>query len=101
LLTEVYLYEFEGETFTYHELVSFYQGYINTFSYPLSMKSIKELIESGEAERVKYQCIKIMDPSDINESSISGLKIYLININKLGNFEAAYDSLIEKRFNDF
>jgi hypothetical protein len=101
LLTEVYLYEYSSFTFTYEELVSFYQYYISNCPDPSSIKSIKELIESGEAKKVKYQCIKVMEPENINEHSISELKLYLIDVNKIGNFESAYDSLIEKHFYDF
>jgi len=52
-------------------------------------------------EIVKYQCIKITDPSDINYFSLSDLKLYLIDVNKLRNFEESYDTLVQKSLGSF
>lgn len=39
-----------------------------------------------------------MEPYDIDHSTILGLKIFLIDTNKISNFIDSYDSLIEKTF---
>lgn len=62
------------------------------------MRSFSEWIESDDIEKVKYQCIKVSDPCDINYFSLSSLKLYLIDVNTLMDFEQSYDSLIEKSF---
>jgi len=56
------------------------------------MNTITQWIENSKIKKIKYQCIKIMDPLDINSSTISGLKLYLIDVNKLRNFQESYDT---------
>jgi len=42
-----------------------------------------------------------MEPLDINYFPLTRLKWYLIDVNKLRNFEDSYDSLIEKSLGSF
>ncbi len=101
LLTEVYLYEYKDKIYTHKELIiKYHKDIINSID-PISVKSISELIESKEIVKVKYKCIKISDPCEINWSSIGDLHISLVDVNKLSNFQNAYESIIKKNFNDF
>lgn len=100
LLTEVYLYEYQGKILTYSELFSYYYKDILEHSDPSSIKSISEMIESKEITKVKYQCVKVSDPTDINFLTLEDLHIQLVNVNKLSSFEDAYSSLITKSFID-
>ena len=100
-LTEVYLYNYNGFILTHKQLVDSYLSDIFNHPEPSKIRSVSELLETGEIQKVKYQCIKIADPCDINYFSLSSLKLYLIDVNKLGNFEQSYDSLIEKSFGSF
>jgi hypothetical protein len=100
-ITEVYLYEYQGNILTYSELIDFYNTLIFNNSDPSTIKHLSELLESGKIKKVKYQCIKILEPLDINSYSISDLKLYLIDVNKINNFIESYDTLIEKSFNSF
>jgi len=44
-----------------------------------SFKTKAELFASGEIKKIKYQCIKILEPQDIYSQPISQLKLYLID----------------------
>ena len=103
LLTEVYLYNYNGHILTHKELLNTYKSILYKTD-PHTIKSITELIESGDIVKVKYQCIKVterVEPEVINYLPISELKLYLIDVNKLDNFEHSYDTLIEKPFSAF
>lgn len=103
LLTEVCLYNYNGYILTYKELINKYR-FILYKTDPGSLKSIAELIESGEITKVKYQCIKVterVEPEVINYLPISELRLFLVDVSKLMNFEESYNTLIEKSFNDF
>lgn len=100
-LTEVYLYKYNGNIFTYKELLEDYQPILLNYQDPSKFITITELIENKKITKIKYQCIKVMDPEDINNVTISGLKLYLIDVNKLRNFQESYDTLIEKSFGSF
>jgi hypothetical protein len=71
---------------TYKELVIRYNSFIFNHPNPQSVKPLYQLIADKEVIKIKYQCIKIIDPSDINYFSLSSLKIYLIDVNRLRNF---------------
>lgn len=98
LLTEVYLFKFNGHILTSSELKVYFKYYSLEQA---NSNSISELIESGEIEKVKYQCIKVTESCDINYFSLSSLNLYLIDVNKLRNFEESYDTLIEKSLGCF
>jgi hypothetical protein len=100
-LTEVYLFKYQGHIFTHRELLNYSISQLFKQSDPSKIKSITELIESGEVVKVKYQCIKVCEPLDINFHPISKLNICLIDVNKTGNFINSYDSLIVKPFGLF
>lgn len=100
-LTEVYLYKCNGYIWTISELKCQYKSYFNNNLNSGSIKSVSELIEAGKIQKVKYQCIKVLEPQDINYLPLSDLKLYLINVNKLNNFEESYSTLIEKPFSAF
>ena len=100
-LNEVYLYEYKGNTFTHKELVDYFNFNVINHPEPFTLRSISECFESGEIVKVKYQCIKILEPCDINYFPLAHLKVFLIDVNKSSNFLASYDSLIEKDFSDF
>lgn len=100
-LTEVYLYKINGFILTHKGLIDYYHSQIINHPNPSQIKTISELLETGEIQKVKYQCIKIADPCDINYFSLASLKLYLIEANKLKNFEESYDTLIEKSFGSF
>ena len=100
-LTEVYLYNYRGNILTYSELIDFYNTLMYNNSDPNTIKSLSQLLESGTIKKIKYQCIKILEPQDINYFSISGLNVYLIDVNKINNVTDAYDSLIKKDFSSF
>jgi len=100
-LNEVYLYNYQNNIFTYKELIDYFNLNINNHPEPFTIKSIPELLESGDIQKVKYQCIKILEPCDINNFPIAHLKIFLIDTNKTTNFLESYNSLIEKSFSDF
>jgi len=100
-LTEVYLYSYQGNILTYSELIDFYNTLMFNNSDPSTIKPLSKLLETGVITKVKYQCIKILEPQEINYFTISDLKLYLIDINKLGNFQDSYDTLIEKSFSSF
>jgi len=95
-LNEVYLYNYKNNIFTHKELVDYFNLNIINHPDPFNIKSISECYENGEIEKVKYQCIKILEPSDINYFPIAHLKLFLIDTNKTSNFLESYDSLIEK-----
>jgi hypothetical protein len=98
LLTEVYLYKFKGKLYTHKELIiRFHLGIMNHPD-PIRIRTITEMVESGDIQKIKYHCIKVMDPISVTYLTLSELKIYLIDVNKIGNFEASYESLIEKSF---
>jgi len=42
-----------------------------------------------------YQCIKIVEPMDINYNPILSLKIKLVSLKTKGNFISMYDSIVE------
>lgn len=100
-LTEVYLYSYQGNILTYSELIDFYNTLMYNNSDPSTIKPLSQLLESGTIKKIKYQCIKILEPQDINYLSILHLKIYLIDVNKINNFMESYDSLIQKDFSSF
>jgi len=87
-LTEVYLFISNGHLWTYNQL-------INYQSDPYSIRLINQKILNREIEKVQYQCIKIVEPFDINNNTFSKLKIKLINVNKKGDFISMYDSIVE------
>jgi len=99
-LTEVYLFKYKGQILTYKELIHFYKCDIFNLD-PSSIKPISELIDNKEILKVKYQCIKVHEPGDIDLNSISDLRIYLTDVNKINNLIDSYDSLIEKSFRSF
>ena len=102
LLTEVYLFKSNGFILTHKELINSYHSQVINHPNPSKIKSISELLESGEIQKVKYQCIKISEPCDINYFPLSHLKLYLIEVNSLNNnFLESYDTLIEKSFGVF
>jgi len=68
---------------------------------PSSIKPLSELMKTGEIKKVKYQCIKILEPLDINYFPLSTLKLYLIDVDTTRDFQEFYDTLIEKSLNDF
>lgn len=79
-LNEVYLYKYKGNIYTHKELVNYFHLNIINHPEPFTLKSISESFESGEIEKVKYQCIKILEPCDINYFPIAHLKIFFIDI---------------------
>lgn len=95
-LTEVYLYKFNNKVLTYLELLEVYKKEENTQS-----KTISQFINDNKITKIKYQCIKVIDPQNIDINSILDIKIYLIDISKLMNFNDTYDTLIKKEFNSF
>jgi len=68
---------------------------------PNSIESINKLIEKKEIVKVKYQCIKVGEPLDINYGTISDLNIHLVDLSKLRNFEDSYDTIWIKSFGTF
>jgi hypothetical protein len=100
-LTEVYLYSYQGNILTYNELVNNYLEQIMNHPNPSSVKSISELLYLNEIIKIKYSCIKVEDPCQIDYFTLSDIHISLINVNKLSNFKDSYESLIKKNFNDF
>lgn len=101
LLTEVYLYKCKTYIFTLKELLIHFHTVLMNHPEPSTLKPISEWIETGEIEKVKYQCIKFLEPSDINYFPISHLKLLLIDVNKLTTFEESYNTLIQKSFGSF
>jgi hypothetical protein len=63
---------------------------------PYTIVPISQWMVDQGVEKVQYHCIKIKDPSDISYFSLSHLKLYLIDINTVGDFEQSYESMIEK-----
>lgn len=100
-LNEVYLYQYKTNLFTRKELVDYFNMNIINHPEPFTLKSLSESFESGAIQKVKYQCIKTLEPCDINYFPLAHLKIFLVDVNKSNNFLASYDSLIEKSFSDF
>jgi len=100
-LTEVYLYKYKNSLLTYKELMYYSQLYIMDHPEPNSIKSISQMIESGEVQKIKYHCIKVLEPLDITYFPIYHLNLYLIDVNKLRNFEDSYNTLIVKSFKSF
>ena len=123
LLTEVYLYKYNNNIFTYKELESEYnsslydggleyQGEHNNdwdhktslayYGGDLKIGQIKyknkdpdpipetipmsQWMKENKIKKVKYQCIKVMDPHNIYSDTISDLKLYLIDISKFRDF---------------
>ena len=101
LLTEVYLYRLNGHIWTYYELVTRYNAFILNHPNPQSVKPLDQKLSDREIEKIKYQCIKILEPSDINYQSLSHLKVKLIDTNIQGDFIKMYDSIIEKDLSSF
>lgn len=101
-LTEVYLYKHQGFVYTYSELIKFYYTSIFNKPKPYQIQSISDFIEIKGIEKIKYQCIKVIEPQDINYDSISDLKLKLVDVNtKGGGLIQMYDSIVEKRFLTF
>jgi len=96
------LYKYKGFIFTHKELLTSYNSLTLNHPDPSKIKPITQLLETGEIEKIKYQCIKITEPCDINDFPLSHLKLYLIEVNSLNNnFLESYDTLIEKSFGVF
>jgi len=95
------LYKFKGHIFSYNELVNYYNSEIYNNSDPKSIKPITQLINEKEIIRIKYSCIKVMESFYINYSSLSSLKICLIDTNKHNNFMESYDTIIVKPLGSF
>ena len=100
-LTEVYLYKLNSNILSYQELLNYYQTYIMDHPEPSKVLSFTQWIESLKIKKIKYQCIKVRDPLDINNSTISGLRLLLMEVNIAGDFQDSYNSLIEKPFGEF
>jgi len=100
-LTEVYLYKHQGFVYTHKELLSFYLTSTLNHPKPYQMCSLSDFIEDKGIEKVKYQCIKVLEPLDINYDTISDLKIKLIDVNTKGDLIQMYDSIVEKKFESF
>jgi len=100
-LTEVYLFHINNHIFTYKELLNYYYSYITNSSDPQANKSFEQWKLDQGVEKVQYQCIKIVEPFDINNCPLSNLKIKLVNVNKKGDFITMYDSIVEKTFGLF
>src|SRR5258706_522624 len=88
------IYNYKNNIFTHKELVDYFHLSIINHPEPFTLKSISDLLESGDIQKVKYQCIKILEPCDINYFPIAHLKIFLIDVNKINNLLESYDSLI-------
>jgi len=103
LLSEVYLYKYQGQIFNNKELISYYSHKTHNHPQPYQLRPISNLIEIGEIKKTKYQCIKVIEPQDINYSPISQLKIQLIEPELKPNqtFENVHNTLIEKSFGSF
>lgn len=101
LLTEVYLFKYNGHIFTYNELINYYNSEIYNNSDPKSIKTITQLINDKEVIKIKYSCIKVIESFDINHSSLATLKICLIDTNKYNNFAEIYDTIIVKPLGSF
>jgi len=103
LLSEVILYKYQGHILTYKQLVSYCIEINSTYLDSDKIRSIPELISDKKIEQIKYKCIKIQEPEDINYLSILDLKIYLVEQELLSpkTFEHTYDTLIEKPFWSF
>ncbi len=84
-LTEVYLYSSNGQIWTYKELIDSYQIFIIKHPNPLSVKPLNQKILDGDIEKIKYSCIKVVEPCDINHFSLLHLKLKLLNINTSDN----------------
>jgi len=100
-LTEVYLYKYQGHIFTYNELLNYYNCSIYNQPDISSISSISELIESKRIEKIKSQCIKVMEPIDINYFPLSRLNLYLIDVSNFRSFSKSYNTLIEKSLGSF
>jgi len=112
-LTEVYLYKYNTHILTYNELLIYYNIYYYKHQDPSTKKSISQWINDNEIVKVKYSCIKVSEPNDINGLPLSHLKLYLIDVNSfksynksfdilVGNFNENWDkNLIEKSFSNF
>ena len=100
-LTEVYLYEYKGQVLTYKELLYSYQISLYNHSDPNQIKSIQELINSGDIKKIKYQCIKVSDPKYTDFQSISELNIHLLKVDKNMELVESLGSIIEKKFDYF
>jgi len=103
LLNEIYLFKYEKDILTYREVVLNLNIIINN-KLNLEWNKFKngeemfwELLELGEIKKIKYQCIKVLEPEDITYDSISKLKIQLVEVNK----EISLNSLLEKEVNSF
>jgi len=81
-LTEVYLFHIDNQILTYKELLEKYQWYILGNSDLQSIKSFSEWKIDRGVEKVQYQCIKVIDPKEVNCSPLSRLGIKLIDTNK-------------------
>ena len=100
-LTEVYLFEYKGQLLTYTELVHNYKISLYNHSDPNQIKSVQELINSGDIKKIKYQCIKVSDPKYTDFQSISELKIHLLKVVKNMELVESLGSIIEKKFDSF
>jgi len=100
-LTEVYLFNYNGNIVTYKELGNLYNNYIFNRPDPQSIKPITKWVIDQGIFRVKYSCIKVVDPSDIKFLTLSDLKLYLIDTSKISNCINTYDTLVEKTLDSF
>lgn len=100
-LTEVYLYNYNGNVFTYNEIENKYSLYIENLIKYESVKSFDQWMLYNNIKKVQYQCVKVLDPNDIVYSTIEDIKIKLINVNTRGDFIQMYDSIVEKDLSSF
>jgi len=106
-LTEVYLYKYNNKILTHKELESEYSsslydgGYLkyknkDPDSIPETIPMSQWMIEN-KITKVKYGCIKVMDPHNLNSATILDLKLYLVDISKFRDFSDTYETLIKKK----
>lgn len=93
-MTEVYLYKFNTHVFTYNELLNYYNIYYYKHQDPSSKKPITQWINDNEIVKIKYSCIKVGEPSDINYLPLSHLKLYLIDVSSFKNTNNSFDILV-------
>jgi len=98
-LTEVYLYKYKGAILTYKELILAHKFYVT--NQIETIKSLSQWVKDHEITKLKYKCIKVTDPSDINYLPLSTLNLHLIDVSKLNDFSYSYESLIKKTFDSF
>jgi hypothetical protein len=83
---------------TYKELVIRYNSFIFNHPNPQSVKPLYQLIADKEVIKIKYQCINITEPQDLNYSSVCDLILTLAEVNPNKEFIQTYDSVINKGF---